>query len=115
MAEDYPERARDSIREMHRQVGDLVVDEDGVALRGLLIRHLVMPTGLAEIRQVMRYLAQEISPDTFVNLMGQYRPAGLVVARAGRYPEIERVPTVDELVEARQICLEEGIRRLSDP
>jgi len=115
MAEDYPERARDSIREMHRQVGDLVVDEDGVALRGLLIRHLVMPTGLAGTRQVMRYLAQEISPDTFVNLMGQYRPAGLVVTRVGRYPEIERVPTVDELVEAQQICLEEGIRRLSDP
>jgi len=114
MAEDYPERAREAIREMHRQVGDLVVDEDGVALRGLLLRHLAMPAGLAGTRQVMRYLAQEISPDTFVNLMGQYRPAGLVVARTGRYPEIDRAITVEEFVEARQICLEEGIRRLSD-
>jgi putative pyruvate formate lyase activating enzyme len=62
----------------------------------------------------MRYLAREISPDTFVNLMGQYRPAGLVVTRAGRYAEIDRAITANEFVEAQQICLEEGIRRLSD-
>ncbi|TNF72333.1 MAG: radical SAM protein [Acidobacteria bacterium] len=115
MAEDYPERAREAIREMHRQVGDLVVDEDGVALRGLLIRHLVMPRGLAGTRQIMRYLAQEISRDTFVNLMAQYRPAALVLTRAGRYPEIDRAITVGEFVEAKQICFEEGIRRFSDP
>ena len=115
MAEDYPERAREAIREMHRQVGELVVDEDGVALRGVLIRHLVMPRGLAGTRQIMRYLAREISPDTFVNLMAQYRPAGLVVTRAGRYPEIDRALMVDEFVEAKRICFEEGIRRFSDP
>ena len=115
MAEDYPERARAAIREMHRQVGDLLVDKEGVALRGLLIRHLVMPAGLAGTRQIMRYLAREISPDTFVNLMAQYRPAGLVVTRAGRYPEIERALAADEFMDAKRICFEEGIRRFSGP
>ena len=74
-AEDYPEIARRAVREMHRQVGDLVMNEAGVAQRGLLVRHLVMPDGLAGTREIMEFLAREISPNTYVNVMGQYRPA----------------------------------------
>ena len=83
-APDYPDVARTAIKEMHRQVGDLVLDERGWARRGLLVRHLVMPGGLDETRQILRFLAQEVSPDTFVNVMPQYRPAGL----ASQYPAI---------------------------
>ena len=75
-AEDYPEIARQAVKEMHRQVGDLVVDEAGVARRGLLVRHLVLPDDLAGTREIMEFLAREVSPDTYVNVMGQYRPCG---------------------------------------
>ena len=75
-AEDYPEIARQAVKEMHRQVGDLVVDEHGVARRGLLVRHLVLPDDLAGTREIMEFLAREISPRTYVNVMGQYRPCG---------------------------------------
>ncbi len=74
-AKDYPERARDAIREMHRQVGDLRLTADGLACRGVLVRQLVMPGMAEESRQIFRWLADEISPDTFVNIMGQYHPA----------------------------------------
>ena len=77
---DYPEAAREAFREMHRQVGDLVLDENGLAVRGLLVRHLVMPDGLEETRQIMGFLA-ELSRDTYVNIMAQYRPAGRVDGR----------------------------------
>ena len=106
-AEDYGEIARRAIREMHRQVGDLVIDDQGLARRGLLARHLVMPNGLAGTREVMRFLAQVISQDTFVNVMPQYRPAGL----AHRHESISRTLWVDEFEEALAIAREEGIRR----
>jgi putative pyruvate formate lyase activating enzyme len=71
-AADYPDVARAAIKEMHRQTGDLVIDEEqGIALRGLLVRHLVLPGGLAGTREVMHFLATEISPDTYVNIMDQ--------------------------------------------
>lgn len=73
-APDYPEQARRAIKEMHRQVGDLVFGEDGLAKRGLLLRHLVMPGLVDETRQILRWVAEEISKDTYVNVMGQYRP-----------------------------------------
>lgn len=75
-AGDYPEVARQAIKEMHRQVGDLVVDGAGIAQRGLLLRHLVLPEELAGTQEIMQFLAQQISSDTYVNIMGQYRPGG---------------------------------------
>jgi putative pyruvate formate lyase activating enzyme len=107
-APDYPEVAKAALREMHRQVGDLVLDENGIARRGLLVRHLVMPAGLAGTRAVMRFLAREVSRDTYVNLMDQYRPCGL----AHRYPEIARPITAAEYHEAVAAARAEGIRRL---
>ncbi len=74
-AKDYAEVARQVIREMHRQVGELVVDEDGLALRGVLLRHLVMPGLLDDTREIMRWIAEAVSPDTYVNVMDQYYPA----------------------------------------
>jgi len=111
LAEDYPERARDAFRAMHCQTGDLVFDEDGVALRGLLVRHLVMPEGLAGTRGIMRFLARELSPDTHVNIMGQYSPAGQVVRKPDQYSEIGRRITHQEYLEAFEIAVEEGLHR----
>lgn len=113
-AADYPDRARDAIREMHRQVGDLKMSPDGVARRGLLVRHLVMPGRVDESAEIFRWLAQ-LSRNTFVNIMGQYRPEHLVgsVDRDGslRYGEINRRPTTDELAAARQAARQAGLWR----
>ena len=106
-APDYPESARAAIREMHRQVGDLVV-RDGVAERGLLVRHLVMPGSLEETEQILRFLADEISPMTFVNVMDQYRPCH----RAGESPEIARRLTADEHKRALEIASMVGLARV---
>ncbi len=107
---DYVEVNRAAVREMHRQVGDLVVDEDGLARRGLLVRHLVLPAGLAGTEAAMRFLAEEVSPRTWVNLMDQYRPC----YRAGEVPEVARRPTAGELREALAAARRAGLRRL-DP
>ena len=108
-AEDYPEAAGAAIHEMHRQVGDLVLDEHGLARRGLLVRHLVMPGGLDESRQILRFLAREISRETFVNIMPQYHPAGL----AGRYPIIAQPLREAEFEETVNIARQERLRRLA--
>jgi len=107
-AEDYPDRAKEAIQEMHRQVGDLVMDPRGIAERGLLVRHLVLPGGLAGTRQAMRFLAQKISANTYVNVMAQYRPCG----EAHRCPPLNRRITPAEYEEALAIAQEEGIHRL---
>ncbi len=107
-ARDYPQRAKEAIKEMHRQVGDLIINEKGLAERGLLIRHLVMPGGLAGTKEAMRFLAQEISPNTYVNIMAQYRPCG----EAAKYPPLNRRITQAEYDEALAIAQEEGIHRL---
>jgi putative pyruvate formate lyase activating enzyme len=109
-APDYPEVARASLAEMHRQVGDLVV-EGGVAARGLLVRHLVMPGGAAECREILDFLAG-LSRETFVNVMGQYRPAGDVLERRERprYAAIARRPTAEEVAEARDYARALGLR-----
>jgi len=107
-AEDYPETARAAIKEMHGQVGDLQVNEHGIATRGLLVRHLVMPDDLAGTRENMRFLAREVSKNTYVNIMDQYRPCG----RAFEYPEIGRSVTHQEYTRALDIAREEGITRL---
>ncbi len=107
-APDYAEVARAAILEMHRQAGDLVIDGSGVATRGLLVRHLVMPGGLAETREACRFLAREVSRATYLNLMAQYRPCG----EAFRYPEIARRITSLEFDEAISIARDEGLWRI---
>ncbi len=94
-ARDYPDRMREALKEMHRQVGVLQI-EDGIATRGLLVRHLVMPNGVANSRDVLRFIAEEVSPDTFVNVMEQYRP----MHEAQRHPEIGRPITAEEYGDA---------------
>jgi putative pyruvate formate lyase activating enzyme len=107
-ARDYPERARAAIREMHRQVGDLALDDRSIARRGVLVRHLVLPGGLAGTREAMRFLAREVSPETYVNVMAQYHPCG----EAMEHPPLDRRITHKEYEEALDIAREEGIRRL---
>jgi putative pyruvate formate lyase activating enzyme len=107
---DYVAVNRAAVREMHRQVGDLAVDPDGIARRGLLVRHLVLPGGLSGTEEVLRFIAEEISPGTWVNLMGQYRPC----FQAAEVPELARRPTGAELAAAAQAARRLGLRRL-DP
>jgi putative pyruvate formate lyase activating enzyme len=107
---EYPRVNQAAVREMHRQVGDLVLDVNGVALRGLLVRHLVLPNGLAGTREIVKFLAEELSPKTYINIMAQYRP----MYKAREYPEIDRRPSPDELQEAVDLALEAGLSRLDE-
>ncbi|MEK6711976.1 MAG: radical SAM protein [Nitrospinota bacterium] len=111
-APGYPEAARAAIREMHRQAGTLEVGEDGLARRGVLVRHLVMPGALDDTREILRFLAEELSPGTYVNLMDQYRPAGRV--GPDRYPELNRHVTSREMAEARRLAREAGLHRFAE-
>ncbi len=104
--EDYPHVAKAAVREMQRQVGDLVTDRDGIAIRGLLVRHLVLPGGLAGTAELVDFLAREISPDCFINIMAQYRPA----YRARQFPPLDRRPTRDEVLEAIRLARDRGLR-----
>jgi putative pyruvate formate lyase activating enzyme len=117
-AADYPDRAREAIREMHRQVGVLRLGPDGVARRGVLVRHLVMPGQLDESAAIFQWLAQELSPDTYVNIMAQYHPAHEVgrPARDGSrlYADIDRRPTRDELAQARAAARQAGLWRFDE-
>jgi len=97
-APDYPEVVKEVLREMHRQVGDLTGDSKGIAERGLLIRHLVMPNGMASSEAVLKFIAEEISVHSYVNIMDQYRPE----YRAHECPEINRRITQKEYLEAIQ-------------
>ena len=105
---DYPAVNRAAVAEMHRQVGDLVLDERGLAVRGLLVRHLVLPNGLAGTRDVLGFLARRVSRDTYVNLMDQYRPC----CRADRIEPLARRITRAEWKEAVAIAAEFGLTRL---
>jgi putative pyruvate formate lyase activating enzyme len=109
---DYPQAARAAIREMHRQVGPLVVDRDGLARRGVLLRHLVMPGMLDESRAILRWIRDELGPETFINVMDQYRPAGRV--SAARHPEINRPIDRREYAAIVQFALDIGLRRLDE-
>jgi putative pyruvate formate lyase activating enzyme len=111
-APDYPEAARAAVREMQRQVGALVMDGHRLAKRGLLVRHLVMPGMLEETQQIMTWLARELSPHTYVNVMAQYYPAGVVSAE--KYPEINREVCSGEYEEAVRIARESGLWRLDE-
>ncbi len=110
-APDYPEVARNAIREMHRQVGELKLDERGLAKRGVLVRHLVMPDGAAGTREIMNFLAGELSPGTVVNLMAQYRPAGRV--GPAEYSRIDRCITPEEFRQACESAREAGLFRFA--
>ena len=111
-AEDYPEVARAAIREMYRQVGDLKLDENGVARRGLLVRHLVMPGCVEDSRAVLRFLAHQISPVTYINLMDQYRPDHRVDDDS--YSEINRRITRQEYRVVVDYARQVGLRRLDE-
>lgn len=105
---NYPQVNQSAVREMHRQVGDLQMDENGVAIRGLLVRHLVLPYGIAGTAQIVRFLAEEISPGTYLNLMDQYRPD----FNARLYPRLTRSITKQEYKAAVQLAHEAGLYRL---
>jgi len=95
---------------MYRQVGPLVTDEHGVAMRGVLLRHLVMPSGVAGTSEIMQWIARELGPETYVNLMAQYHPACHVTATT--YPEIDRCTTVSEFRQALNDFHAAGLHRL---
>jgi putative pyruvate formate lyase activating enzyme len=99
-APDYPDVLRKVLKEMHRQVGDLTINSKGIAERGLLIRHLVMPQGVASSEAILKFIAEEISVHSYVNIMDQYRPE----YRSHDYPEISRRVTHEEYTEAIQIA-----------
>jgi len=108
-AADYPEVMTAALAEMHRQVGDLDIGPDGVARRGLLVRHLVLPEGLAGTPETMQFLAS-LSRDTYVNVMAQYRPC----YKAHEHPALDRPITAAEYHEAVQAALDAGLHRLDD-
>ncbi len=107
-AKDYPRVAKSVIKEMHRQVGDLLIDEKGIALRGLLVRHLVLPGGIAGTKEIVRFIAEEISPDTYINIMDQYYPC----YEAYKYPPLDRRTTRGEYADAVQMALDAGLKRI---
>jgi putative pyruvate formate lyase activating enzyme len=109
-ARDYPEAARAAVKEMHRQVGSLQTDSGGLATRGVLIRHLVMPSLVEESRAIFQWIARELGPETYVNVMAQYRPAGKV--GQGQYPEIDRPLEPLEYGSALVLARDAGLTRL---
>jgi putative pyruvate formate lyase activating enzyme len=109
-APDYPAKAKAALKEMHRQVGDLVLDDQGIAVHGLLVRHLVMPGAGEETREILFFLANEISKQTYVNIMDQYRPCG----KAKDFPPIDRRPTHAEFQDAMDAAKDAGLTRLDE-
>jgi putative pyruvate formate lyase activating enzyme len=107
---DYWKVNKAAVKEMHRQVGDLELDESGVAGRGTLVRHLVLPNGIAGSREVLKFIAAEISPHTYVNVMDQYRPC----YNAHNFPELSRRPSAAEMEQAFRWAAEEGLDRLDE-
>jgi putative pyruvate formate lyase activating enzyme len=106
---DYAAVNRSAVKEMHRQVGDLELDEQGIAVRGLLVRHLVLPGNAAGTGEVLDFLAEEVSPDTYVNIMDQYRPC----YRAGDNPPLDRRISAREFEAARAGARQRGLHRLA--
>ena len=104
---DYPVVNQTAVKEMHRQVGDLLLDENGIALRGLLVRHLVLPGGLAGTREIAKFLAEDISKNTYLNLMDQFRSC----YKAAELPPLDRPITRAEFDQALQQCREAGLHR----
>ncbi len=117
-AKDYPERAMEAIKEMYRQVGVLKFGRDGLAKRGVLVRHLVMPGQTEETAAICGWLADELSPDTYINLMGQYRPEFQVGAPGKdgtvQYVEINRRPSDQEMAQANAVARKAGLWRFDE-
>jgi putative pyruvate formate lyase activating enzyme len=107
-AEDYPQSAMAAIKEMHRQVGDLVTHQRGIAMRGLLVRHLVLPEGIAGTSGVVKFLAEEISKNTYINIMDQYHPC----FKAFDNPPLNRRITPQEYADAVQMAIDAGLKRI---
>ena len=108
MVKDYFKIMKEAIREMHQQVGDLILDERGIAKRGLLVRHLVLPNNLAGSQKIFEFLAKEISPNTFLNIMDQYYPC----YKAFEYPQISRRITKEEFEKAIKLAKKAGLKRI---
>lgn len=109
-APNYFSVAKSAVKEMHRQVGDLKTDDSGIAVKGLLVRHLVLPNDLAGTEKVMEFLATEISTETFVNIMDQYRP----LHKAKQYPELSRSVNRAEFQRAVEIARKHSIHRICE-
>jgi putative pyruvate formate lyase activating enzyme len=107
-ASNYSQVAKEAVKAMHQQVGDLILDEKGIAKRGLIIRHLVLPENLAGTYEVMKFIAEELSKNSYVNLMDQYRPC----YKANDFPPLDRRITQEEFVHAIKIAGSFGIKRL---
>jgi len=106
-AKDYPEAAKAAIKEMYRQVGDLIIDK-GLALRGLLVRHLVLPEGIAGTEGVVKFIAEEISKNTYINIMDQYHPC----FKAFDHPPLNKRITSKEYEQALTMAQEAGLKRI---
>jgi putative pyruvate formate lyase activating enzyme len=111
-AKNYPEIARQAIKEMHRQVGDLQLDEQGLAKRGVLLRHLIMPGAVAGTPEIMNFLSKNVSPHIYVNIMAQYAPAGSVTDE--KLPEINRRVTTQEYSDALTTARQTGLHRFAE-
>lgn len=107
-ASKYFETIKAAIKEMHCQVGDLIIDDKGIVIKGLLVRHLVLPNNLAGTKKIVKFLAEEISKNTFLNIMDQYWPTW----KAFQYPELSRKITDEEFQEAINEAKEVGLKRL---
>ena len=105
---DYVQVNQAAVREMHRQVGDLVRDAEGLARRGLLVRHLVLPGGLADTERVLAFIAEQVSRNTYLNIMDQYHPC----YRADEYPPLDRRLQRDEFRQALARAERHGLQRL---
>jgi len=104
---DYCEVAKAALSEMYRQVGDLLIDKNGIAVRGLLVRHLVLPNNLKETEKILEFIANNLSRNTYINIMNQYRPC----FQAFRRPEINRIITTNEYRYAVDYALKLGLHR----
>lgn len=107
-AKDYPETAKAAIKEMHRQVGDLIINDKGIAVRGLLVRHLLLPEGVAGTKEIVKFIADEISPNTYINIMDQYYPC----YKAFEHPPLDRRITTKEYSEAIKMAMDAGLKRI---
>jgi putative pyruvate formate lyase activating enzyme len=105
-AHDYPASVKQAILEMHRQVGDLVLDERGVAVRGLIVRHLVLPGGLAGTEEAFRFVSEEVSVETYLNVMAQYHPCFMATGKPGIGASLSRSDYLNALEMARKWGLE---------